>query len=139
MVCVQVMLAAVAVLYGTNFGAIKYLDNCDVDVSIVTSGRFLLASIALLPFLWGQSKELFKAGFEVRRSDARYRSLPPNPCVVALLTTRWSRCCFAGWAGGSVGVSGLYQPGRGAGDDAGQHQRFHLQVRPGWWSSRGGG
>lgn len=55
-----------AVLYGTNFGAIKYLDEANVDVSIITAGRFLLAAIALFPFLWRQNKELFVKGFEVR-------------------------------------------------------------------------
>lgn len=57
-------------LYGTNFGAIKYLDEANVDVSIITAGRFLLAAIALFPFLWRQNKELFVKGFEVRKGTS---------------------------------------------------------------------
>ena len=38
------MLLIVAVLWGSNFGALKYLDTCGVDVSLLTAMRFFLAS-----------------------------------------------------------------------------------------------
>lgn len=59
------MLLIVAVLWGSNFGALKYLDTCGVDVSLLTMMRFFLASGALLPFLWGKGLGVFKAGLEV--------------------------------------------------------------------------
>lgn len=59
------MLLLVAVIWGSNFGALKYLDTCGVDVSILTTIRFFLASLSLAPFLWKQSPGLIKAGMEV--------------------------------------------------------------------------
>lgn len=59
------MLLVVAILWGSNFGALKYLDTCGVDVSLLTSMRFLLASVALLPSLWGKGFGVLKAGLEV--------------------------------------------------------------------------
>jgi len=61
----KAMLVVVALLWGSNFGALKYLDTCGVDVSLLTSMRFLLASVALLPFLWGKGMPVLKAGLEV--------------------------------------------------------------------------
>ena len=59
------MLLVVAILWGSNFGALKYLDTCGVEVSLLTSMRFLLASVALLPFLVGKGWGVLKAGLEV--------------------------------------------------------------------------
>jgi hypothetical protein len=59
------MLLVVAMLWGSNFGALKYLDTCGVDVSLLTALRFLLASVALLPSLWGKGTGVLKAGMEV--------------------------------------------------------------------------
>jgi drug/metabolite transporter (DMT)-like permease len=61
----KAMLLVVALLWGSNFGALKYLDTCGVDVSLLTAMRFALASGALLPFLWGKGMPVFKAGLEV--------------------------------------------------------------------------
>jgi len=61
----KAMLRVVALLWGSNFGALKYLDTCGVDVSLLTAMRFALASGALLPFLWGKGMPVFKAGLEV--------------------------------------------------------------------------
>jgi drug/metabolite transporter (DMT)-like permease len=59
------MLASVAVIYGTNFAAIKYLDEANVDVSIVTAIRFALASLALCPFLYKAPWPVVLRGIEV--------------------------------------------------------------------------
>ncbi len=59
------MLLIVAMLWGSNFGALKYLDTCGVDISLLTAMRFLLASVALLPALWGKGFGVLKAGMEV--------------------------------------------------------------------------
>ncbi len=61
----KAMLLVVALLWGSNFGALKYLDTCGVDVSLLTAMRFFLATGALLPFLWGKGMDVFKAGLEV--------------------------------------------------------------------------
>ena len=61
----KAMLLVVALLWGSNFGALKYLDTCGVDVSLLTCMRFALASTALLPFLWGKGLDILKAGLEV--------------------------------------------------------------------------
>ena len=61
----KAMLLVVALLWGSNFGALKYLDTCGVDVSLLTCMRFFLASTALLPFLWGKGLGILKAGLEV--------------------------------------------------------------------------
>jgi drug/metabolite transporter (DMT)-like permease len=54
-----------AFLWGTNFSAIKYLDNSNIDVSIISTIRFSLASLTLSPFLIGISKEIILAGIDV--------------------------------------------------------------------------
>lgn len=61
----KAMLLVVALLWGSNFGALKYLDTCGVDVSLLTAMRFFLASGALLPFLWGKGVGVLTAGLEV--------------------------------------------------------------------------
>jgi len=61
----KIMLASVAVVYGTNFGAIKYLDEANVDVSIVTAIRFALASLTLCPFLYKAPWPVVWRGIEV--------------------------------------------------------------------------
>lgn len=59
------LLLLVAVIWGSNFGALKYLDTCGVDVSILTTMRFFLATLSLTPFLWKQPPALIKAGLEI--------------------------------------------------------------------------
>lgn len=61
----KVLLAAVALIYGTNFGAIKYLDAAHVDVSIVTAIRFALATLSLCPFLYKAPMPVVVRGLEV--------------------------------------------------------------------------
>lgn len=55
----------IALIYGSNFVTLKYLDSIQLDVSIITAIRFFLASVALAPFLFKQSLEVLLAGLEI--------------------------------------------------------------------------
>lgn len=58
-------LVFLAFLWGTNFSAVKYLDTSGINVSIINTIRFFLASLSLSPFLIGISKEIILAGIDV--------------------------------------------------------------------------
>lgn len=84
------MLLLVAVIWGSNFGALKYLDTCGVDVSVITAFRFALATLSLLPFLLKASKEVLFAGLEV----GLWVSLGYITQAVGLETTEASKSAF---------------------------------------------
>lgn len=64
------ILLMVAVLWGTNFAAVKYLETlcfhppCVHPPSEAALARFGLAGLVALPLLWKQNKDVIVAGFE---------------------------------------------------------------------------
>lgn len=84
------LLLLVAVIWGSNFGALKYLDTCGVEVSVITAFRFALATLSLLPFLLKASKEVLFAGLEV----GLWVSLGYITQAVGLETTEASKSAF---------------------------------------------
>eukprot|EP00611_Tribonema_gayanum_P027379 TRINITY_DN6749_c0_g3_i1.p1 TRINITY_DN6749_c0_g3~~TRINITY_DN6749_c0_g3_i1.p1 ORF type:complete len:331 (-),score=76.81 TRINITY_DN6749_c0_g3_i1:4-975(-) len=58
------LLALVAVLWGTNFGTVKFVQNADISASVAALSRFGIAAVAMSPFLFKGDKAVFKAGFE---------------------------------------------------------------------------
>ncbi len=86
----KVMLATVAMIYGTNFGAIKYLDEANVDVSIVTAIRFALATLALCPFLYNAPWNVVIRGAEV----GAWVSTGYIAQAIGLQTTQASKSAF---------------------------------------------
>ena len=58
------MLAGAAMLYGTNFGCVKLLEET-VPMSLAAALRFSVAFVPFLPFLRKIKPEVFKAGAEV--------------------------------------------------------------------------
>jgi len=84
------LLLLVAVIWGSNFGALKYLDTCGVEVALLTAIRFALATLSLLPFLLKASKEVLKAGLEV----GLWVSLGYITQAVGLETTQASKSAF---------------------------------------------
>lgn len=58
------MLAGAAMLYGTNFGCVKLLEET-VPMSLAAALRFSVALVPFLPFLRKIKPEVFKAGAEV--------------------------------------------------------------------------
>lgn len=84
------LLLLVAVIWGSNFGALKYLDTSGVDVSVLTALRFFLASLALAPFLKGQPLGLVKAGLEV----GLWVTLGYVTQAIGLQTTEASKSAF---------------------------------------------
>jgi len=53
-----------AMIWGSNFGAIKVLEN-SIDTSTLNTIRFFLATISLSPWSFGITKELWQAGIEI--------------------------------------------------------------------------
>lgn len=58
------MLAGAAMLYGTNFGCVKLLEET-VPMSLAAALRFSVAFVPFLPFLTKIKPQVFKAGAEV--------------------------------------------------------------------------
>lgn len=59
------LLAGAAMLYGTNFGCVKLLEET-VPMSLAAFLRFSVAMIPFVPFLSKMNKDIFVAGAEVR-------------------------------------------------------------------------
>ncbi|CAN0510151.1 unnamed protein product, partial [Scytosiphon promiscuus] len=58
------MLAGAAMLYGTNFGCVKLLEET-VPMSLAAVLRFTLAVVPFLPFLVKTNLGVFRAGVQV--------------------------------------------------------------------------
>jgi hypothetical protein len=86
----KALLLVVAVIWGSNFGALKYLDTCGVDVSIITAIRFALASLSLVPFLLKAEKGVIPAGLEV----GLWVSLGYITQAIGLETTQANKSAF---------------------------------------------
>lgn len=59
------MLAGAAMLYGTNFGCVKLLEE-SVPMSLAAALRFSVALVPFIPFLKKVNPGVFRAGAEVR-------------------------------------------------------------------------
>ena len=59
------MLAGAAMLYGTNFGCVKLIEET-VPMSLATALRFTVAVIPFLPFLMKINPGVFRSGVEVK-------------------------------------------------------------------------
>lgn len=64
------MLAGAAMLYGTNFGCVKLLEE-SVPMSLAAALRFSVALVPFIPFLKKVNPGVFKAGAEVRHIGRR--------------------------------------------------------------------
>ncbi|CAN0380717.1 unnamed protein product, partial [Hapterophycus canaliculatus] len=58
------MLAGAAMLYGTNFGCVKLLEE-SVPMSLAAALRFSVALVPFVPFLRKVNPGVFRAGAEV--------------------------------------------------------------------------
>lgn len=64
----RAMLAGAAMLYGTNFGCVKLLEE-SVPMSLAAALRFSVALVPFVPFLKKVNPGVFRAGAEVREMD----------------------------------------------------------------------
>ena len=58
------ILGGVAILYGTNFGCVKLLEET-IPMSLAAVLRFTVAAVPFLPFLIKTNLGVFRAGVEV--------------------------------------------------------------------------
>lgn len=64
----RAMLAGAAMLYGTNFGCVKLLEE-SVPMSLAAALRFSVALVPFVPFLKKVNPGVFRAGAEVRERE----------------------------------------------------------------------
>mmetsp|Transcript_25297 Transcript_25297/g.31174 ORF Transcript_25297/g.31174 Transcript_25297/m.31174 type:complete len:485 (-) Transcript_25297:116-1570(-) len=92
----RALLLSVAVLWGTNFASVKYLENlcfhppCVHPPSEAALARFGVAALASMPFLINQRKDIILAGFEC----GLWITLGYFTQALALSTVSSGQCAF---------------------------------------------